>query len=185
MRKNIGSKALIYPQPVLILATWSEDGTPDAMNAAWGGVSGTDEVTLCIGSHKTTENFLARGAFTISMGVAAQTAACDYVGLVSAQKVPDKFERAGFHAVKSECVDAPLIRELPLALECRVESYNRETHCLIGKVLGVSVDEEFLDAEGKPDLDKMQIITFDPCGRTYRVIGKTAGNAYEDGKKLF
>ena len=128
MRKNFGAKPYTYPQPVFILAAWGADGTPDAMNAAWGGISDDRELSLCISaSHKTTENLLAHGAFTVSMADAAHTAACDYVGIVSAKNTPDKFARAGFHAEKSAFVDAPLIAELPIAVECRVKSYDPET----------------------------------------------------------
>ena len=105
MRKNFGSKHWLFPQPVLMIATYNEDGTPDIMNAAWGGISDSDEISISISSsHKTAENLLKRGAFTVSFATVDQVAACDYVGLVSGNKVPDKFARAGFHAVKSEFV---------------------------------------------------------------------------------
>ena len=124
MRKNFGAHASIYPQPVFILAAYGEDGTPCAMNAAWGGISDTEEVSICLSaSHKTVKNILARKAFTISMATASQVVACDYVGLVSGNQVPDKFQRAGFHAEKASQVDAPLIQELPMALECELVSY--------------------------------------------------------------
>lgn len=113
MRKNFGAKPLTYPQPVYIIATYGEDGTPDAMNAAWGGISEQNEISLCLSAgHKTVKNILKRGAFTVSMAEAGHITACDYVGLVSGNNTPDKFTRAGFHAVKSEFVDAPLIEEL-------------------------------------------------------------------------
>lgn len=103
MRKNFGAKPLTYPQPVFIIATYGEDGTPDAMNAAWGGISEIKEISMCLSAgHKTVKNILKRKAFTVSMADAAHIVACDYVGLVSGNNVPDKFERAGFHATKSE-----------------------------------------------------------------------------------
>ena len=115
MRRNFGVKPWTYPQPVFIIATYGEDGTPDAMNAAWGGISEHNEISMCLsGGHKTVENILRRGAFTVSMADAVHVTACDYVGLVSGHQVPDKFARAGFHALKSEFVDAPLIEELSL-----------------------------------------------------------------------
>ena len=117
MRKNFGAHASIYPQPVFILAAYGEDGTPCAMNAAWGGISDDQELSFCVSpSHRTVKDLLARGAFTVSMGTAEQVVACDYVGLVSGNQVPDKFARAGFHATKSEFVDAPCIDELPIAV---------------------------------------------------------------------
>ena len=128
MRKNFGAKPLTYPQPVFIIATYGEDGTPDAMNAAWGGISEMNEISLCLSAgHKTVKNILARKAFTVSMAEAGQVVACDYVGLVSGNRVSDKFARAGFHATKSAFVDAPLIDELSVAVECKLKDYNPET----------------------------------------------------------
>ena len=119
MRKNFGAKPYTYPQPVLIIAAYDENGAPNAMNAAWGGISDDTQISMCLSAgHKTVKNIQARKAFTVSMADAAHVAACDYVGIVSGNKVPDKFEKAGFHATKSEFVDAPLIDELPMALEC-------------------------------------------------------------------
>ena len=128
MRKNFGAKPWTYPQPVFILASWNEDGTADAMNAAWGGVSDDKELSFCISAgHKTTANILARKAFTVSMATADQMAACDYVGIESGNKVPDKVAKAGWHVTPSFFVDAPLIDELPMAVECRLVSYDPES----------------------------------------------------------
>ena len=149
MRKNFGSQHWLFPQPVLMIATYNEDGTPDIMNAAWGGISDSDEISISISNtHKTAKNLLKRGAFTVSFATADQVAACDYVGLVSGNKVQDKFARAGFHAVKSEFVDAPLVEELPMALECRVRLYDTETDILRGEIVNVSADETIL-TDGK------------------------------------
>ena len=123
MRKNFGAKPMVYPMPVFIIGTYGEDRTPNAMNAAWGGISEEDEITICVSAeHKTTENFLKRGAFTVSMATADYVKACDYVGIVSGNKVENKLDKCGLHTVKSEFVDAPLILELPRALECRLKS---------------------------------------------------------------
>ena len=185
MRKNFGPKPYTYPQPVFILATWGEDGTPNAMNAAWGGISDGNELSMCISAgHKTTQDLLARGAFTVSMADAAHVAACDYVGIVSGNSVSDKFERAGFHAIPAEHVDAPLIEELAVAVECRLKSYDPETGRLVGEIVNVSVDERVLDAEGKVDVRKAQPITFDPFNNTYVVLGDTVGRAFHDGAAL-
>jgi len=118
MRKNFGAKAMCYPMPVFIIGTYNADGSPNAMNAAWGGISEETEISICIdNTHKTAENLLVRKAFTVSMATAKMIAACDYVGIVSGNKEPEKFSKAGFHATKSAFVDAPLIDELPMALE--------------------------------------------------------------------
>ena len=184
MRKNFGAKAYCYPQPVFILAAYGEDGTPNAMNAAWGGISEENELSLCISAgHKTTKDILARGAFTVSMADADHVAACDYVGLASGNSVKDKFARAGFHADPSEFVDAPLIRELPVALECRLKSYDPETCRMVGEIVNVSVDESVL-TDGKVDVKKAKPVTFDPFNNTYVVLGDTVGKAFHDGKAL-
>lgn len=185
MRKNFGKKPYCYPQPVFILAAYDEDGTPNAMNAAWGGISDEDELTMCISAgHKTTKNILERKAFTVSMADADHLAACDYVGIVSGNTVKNKFEEAGFHAVKSAFVDAPLIEELSVALECRLRSYDPESCRLVGEIVNVSVDERVLDASGNVDADKVKPITFDPFNNAYIVLGKTVGKAFSDGKSL-
>ena len=184
MRKNFGSKHWLFPQPVLMIATYNEDGTPDIMNAAWGGISDSDEISISISNtHKTAKNLLKRGAFTVSFATADQVAACDYVGLVSGNKVPDKFARAGFHAVKSEFVDAPLVEELPMALECRLRSYDTETDILRGEIVNVSADETIL-TDGKIDPAKLRPIVFDPVNHDYLELGAKAGKAFGEGNKL-
>ena len=128
MRKDFGAKPYTYPQPVLMIATYGEDGKPDVMNAAWGGISDDKEISICVSeSHKTTENILKKGAFTVSMADVDHMTACDYVGIVSGNKEPDKFAKAGFTAEKSEKVDAPIIKELPICVECKLKSYDKET----------------------------------------------------------
>lgn len=185
MRKNFGAKPLSYPQPVFIIAAYDESGTPDAMNAAWGGISEATEVSMCLSAeHKTVKNILARGAFTVSMADTAHMTECDYVGIVSANDVPDKFARAGFHAVKSAFVDAPLIDELPMALECKLKSYDKESCRLVGEIVNVCADETVLNKSGKVDLAKLRPITFDPMNNAYHVIGEKVGNAFKDGAKL-
>lgn len=162
MRKNFGAKPFTYPQPVFIIAAYDENGTPNAMNAAWGGISEMHEISICISEgHKTTANILKRKAFTVSMAEVGQVVACDYVGIVSGNRVPDKFARAGFHATPSEFVDAPLIDELSVVLECKLKDYNPETCILRGEIINVSVDERVLDENGKVDASKVSPIIFD------------------------
>ena len=185
MRKNFGVQPAVYPMPVFIIATYGEDGTPDAMNAAWGGISEANEISICISAdHKTTENILKRKAFTVSMADADHVAACDYVGIVSGNDVPDKFAKAGFHALKSEFVDAPLIEELPMAVECNLISYDAESCRLVGEIVNVSADERILNEEGKVDPVKLRPITFDPMNNAYLVLGEKVGNAFADGAAL-
>ena len=185
MRKNFGAKPWIYPQPVLIIATYGADGTPDAMNAAWGGISDDQELSMCISAeHKTTANILARKAFTVSMATADQMAACDYVGIASGNQVANKLEKAGWHTAPSEFVDAPLIDELPMAVECRLVSYDPESCRLEGEIVNISADESVLGEDGRIDPDKLRPITFDPIHNAYRILGEKVGNAFRDGAKL-
>lgn len=180
-RKDFGAKPLMLPQPVLIVAAYDENGTPDAMNAAWGITTDFKEITISLSNHKTTENLKKTGAFTVSMGTEEMMVACDYVGLVSANRVPDKFARAGFHATKSAFVNAPLIDELPMTLECTVKRY--EDGILVGEIVNVSADESVL-TDGRIDYKKLKPITFDPCGNAYVGLGDKVGNAFQDGNKL-
>ena len=185
MRKNFGTKAMCYPMPVFIIATYNADGTPNAMNAAWGGISEENEISICVDAgHKTVENLLARKAFTVSMGTAPYAVACDYVGIVSGNKEPNKFAKAGFHDTKSEFVDAPLIDELPMAVECEVISYDRETCRLVGRIVNVCVDDSVLGENGKVDVAKLQPLAYDPMNRHYLTLGKTVGQAFHDGLQL-
>lgn len=185
MRKNFGAKPYTYPQPVLIIASYDENGTPDAMDAAWGGISDDTQISMCLSAgHKTVKNILKRKAFTVSMADAAHVAACDYVGIVSANDVPDKLEKAGFHTTRSEFVDAPLIDELPMALECRLVSYDEESCRMVGEIVNVSAEESVLDENGKIDPGKLQPITFDPVNNAYLKLGEKVGNAFRDGLAL-
>ena len=185
MRKNFGPKTMCYPMPVFIIGTYNADGTPNAMNAAWGGISEEQEISICVdNSHKTAENLIARKAFTVSMATADALAACDYVGIVSGNKEPDKFAKAGFHATKSEFVDAPLIDELPMALECEVISYDEETCRLVGRIVNVSADESILGENGKVDVAKLRPITYDSMNHHYLVLGEKVGQAFHDGLAL-
>lgn len=185
MRKNFGAKPYTYPQPVFMIASYDEEGRPDVMNAAWGGISNDKELSMCLSaSHKTVKNILKRKAFTVSMADADHVAACDYVGIVSANDVPDKFERAGFHAVKSEFVDAPLIEELAVAVECRLVNYDKESCRMTGEIVNVSVDERALDEKGNVDVAKAAPITLDPFQNAYVRLGEKVGNAFRDGAAL-
>lgn len=183
-RKNFGAKSYSFPQPVFIIGTYDENGVADAMNAAWGGISETNEISICLGTeHKTVANLKKTGAFTVSMGDAQHVAACDYVGIVSGNKVTDKMEKAGFTVTKSEFVNAPVINELSVCLECKVKSYDEDACRLIGEIVNISVDESVL-TDGKVDVEKVQPISFDPFNNAYHVLGQKVGNAFSDGKQL-
>lgn len=183
MRKSFGAKPILYPQPVFIIATYDENGVPDAMNAAWGGICDYQKITMDLSEeHKTVQNIFERKAFTVSMATAKYVKECDYVGVVSANKEPNKFAKV-FHATKSELVDAPIIDELPMVLECKFESYDKETGVLVGEIVNVSADESVL-TDGKIDPAKLEPITFDPVNNTYVKLGDVVGYAFKDGLSL-
>ena len=183
--KSYGQKAWVLPQPVLIIGTYNSDGTPNAMNAAWGGISEETQISICVDDgHKTAKNVVKTGAFTVSIADAENVVACDYVGIVSGNKESNKIEKAGWHATKSEFVNAPLFDELPMALECKLISYDKETCRLVGEIVNVCADERILDENGKIDLNKFSPITYDPVHHTYRRIGDVVGKAFVDGMKI-
>ena len=184
MRKNFGKKTWLYPMPVLIIGTYAEDGTPNAMNAAWGGIYDTNLVMVCLADdHKTTENIRKTEAFTVSFATADTVIPCDYVGIVSANDIPDKFARAGFHAVKSEFVNAPIIEELPMTVECKLLKFNEDGIC-IGDIVNVSAEESVLDEKGSIDGKKLAPISFDGATGAYWSLGEKVGQAFSDGNKL-
>lgn len=180
-RINFGAKPFIYPMPVLIIGTYDENGVPNAMNAAWGTITDMNEITISMSPHKTTENLAKTGAFTVSIATEDTVVPCDYVGVESASKEPDKFAKAGFHAIKSDYVNAPLIEELPMALECKVKSY--EDEILVGEIVNVCAAESIL-TDGKIDPKKLKPIAYDPVNHTYMGLGEVVGNAFKDGLQL-
>lgn len=184
MRKNFGAKTWLYPMPVLIIGTYDENGTPDAMNAAWGGIYETNQVMICLADdHKTTENIKKTGAFTVSFATVETVVPCDYVGIVSANDESDKFTKAGFNAVKSEFVNAPIIKELPLTVECRLMKFNEDGIC-IGEIVNISADESVLDENGKVDVKKLDPIIYDGATHAYWNFGEKVGQAFSDGKGI-
>ncbi len=175
---------MLYPMPVLIIGTYDENGIPNAMNAAWGGISEETEISICVSEdHKTTANVLKSGAFTVSVADADNVIAADYVGIVSGNSVPDKIAKAGWTAAKSPHVNAPLFEQLPFVLECRLKSYDEKTCRLVGEIVNVSVDDRIL-TDGKPDLQKFRPITYDPVHHRYLALGDTVGKAFSDGAAL-
>lgn len=183
-RINLGAKPYSTPQPVWILAAYDENGVANAMNAAWGGISEMNEVSVCLTpSHKTCKNFMQTGALTISMADLEHVAACDYVGIVSGDKVEDKLAKCGLTITKSELVNAPIINELAICLECKVKEFNTETCILKAEIVNVSVDESVL-TDGKVDLAKVKPIAFDPFTNSYNVLGEKVADAWGAGKKF-
>ena len=184
MKKNFGTKPWFYPLPVLIIGTYDEEGNADAMNAAWGGLYDANMVELCLSAdHKTTQNIKKKEAFTVSFADAAHVAACDYVGIVSANDTPDKMIKAGFTTEKSAFVDAPIICELPMALECKLVKVTEEGN-IIGEIVNINADESILGEDGMIDAGKLRAISFDPVHNDYLVLGEKVGSAFRDGNSL-
>ncbi len=184
MRKDFGAQTWMYPLPVLIVGSYDENENADAMNAAWGGIYDTDQVILCLSAdHKTTANIRAKKAFTVSFADEGHIAACDYVGMVSANEEPRKLQKAGFTVTKSSYVDAPIINELPMTLECLLVKWSEDGN-VIGKIVNVSADESVLGKDGKIDPAKLRPISFDPVNNGYLVLEKRVGNAFSDGAKI-
>ena len=181
-RKNFGSShALVTtPQPCVMIATWDKDHNPDVMMAAWAGQLDYTKIVISLRKHKTTDNLAETGAFTVSFADERTVAESDYFGLVSGNDVPDKVAKVGFTVTPSPNVDAPIINEYPLTLECRVVSF--EDGMLIGEVVNQSADESIL-TDGKVDLTKLKPIVFDAAGMCYRAIGDSVGQAWGSGKK--
>lgn len=183
MRKDFGAKPFLFPQPVMIIGTYDKDGNPDAMNAAWGGIADDDKIGVCLGSHRTTDNIMLNKAFTISPATAEEVVACDYVGIVSQRDDEDKMKKAGFTTEKSKFVNAPVIKNLPVTIECELYKVVEEG-LFIGKIVNVSVDESVLGEDGKIDIAKFNPIIFDTVHYGYHAFGERVGNAFTDGKKL-
>ncbi len=184
MRKNFGAKTWLYPMPVLIVGTYDETGIPDAMNAAWGGIYDTNMVMLCLADeHKTTQNIKLTGAFTVSFATVKTLVPSDYVGITSANDVPDKLARAGFHTTPSALVNAPIIDELPMCLECRLVKFNEDGIC-IGEIVNVCADESILDENGNIDAYLLDPIIYDGATHAYWSFGERVGQAFLDGKKI-
>ena len=184
MRKDFGKKTVITPLPVLILATYDENGVPNAMNAAWGGQYDANEIMVSLAVHKTTDNLKLHQAFTVSFATKDTVIASDYFGIESGRKT-NKIEAAGFHTVKSEHVNAPIIIEYPLTLECKVKELQEDKtgFILIGEVVNMSADESIL-TDGNIDLSKLRPIMFDSAANVYRVIGEPVADAFACGRTL-
>ena len=182
-RKNFGpDHALVTtPQPCVMIATWDENKNPDVMMAAWAGQLDYKQIVISLSKHKTTDNLAVTGAFTVSFADERTVAESDYFGLVSGNKVPDKVAKAGFTITPSPNVNAPIINEYPLTLECKVVSF--EDGMLIGEVINQSADDSIL-TDGKVDLSKLKPVVFDAAGMCYRALGEVVGEAWGAGKKF-
>ena len=187
MKKDLGVKPYTFPMPVLMIATYGADGTVDVMNMAWGGVCAENMVALNIDEdHKTAENIKARGAFTLSIADIPHIKEADFFGIASGNKMEDKFERTGMHAVRSDKVDAPVIEEYPLTLECKVVALENTVYGfrVLGEIVNVLADEKVLDENGKVDPTKLNAFVFDQCQSGYYKVGEKVGQAWKSGTRF-
>lgn len=187
MKKELGVNPYLFPMPVLMIATYGDGDVVDVMNMAWGGICAENMVSLNIGEeHKTSENIKKRGAFTLSIADIPHMEAADFFGIASGKDMPDKFERTGLSAVKSQKVDAPIVEEFPLTLECRVVEARNEAYGfhVIGEIVGVLADESVLDEKGKVDPVRLNAFVFDQFQHGYYAIGEKVGQAWKTGVPL-
>lgn len=185
--KSFKPKAWMLPQPVLIIGTYDKEGRPNAMNAAWAGQWDSNEIFISMGAHATTENLNNCKDFTIAFATTETMTAADYVGIVSAKNVPQKMDATKWSIQKSANINAPIFTDFPMTLECRIKEKLNETTTgfyMIADIINIVANEEFLSDDGKPDVEKMKLITFDPIHNKYIELGQTVGNAFYDGKKL-
>ena len=185
--KSFGPVPAIYPMPVLMIATYDENGKVDVMNAAWGQQCDGDKLILCLtATHKTSKNLRASKACTVALADLPHMKEADFFGIASGNKMEDKFERSGLTAVKSEKVNAPVITEFPVTMECELlEEVNSENlHCFVVKVVNTLVDEKVLKEDGKICVHKLQALQFNQFRAKYFLTGEKAGDAWGEGKAL-
>ena len=185
--KSFGQKAWMLPQPVLILGTYNADGSANAMNAAWGGQWDAKEIMISMGAHATTENLARCPEFTVAFATRDTMVAADFVGIVSAKNDPEKMQKTGWTVQRAENVEAPVFADFPMTLECRILrkiDESEEGYYIVAEIVNVLVNEDFLAEDGKPDVEKMHLIVYDPIHHGYMELGSRVGNAFSDGKQL-
>ena len=185
--KSFGQKPWVLPQPVLIIGTYNSDGSPNAMNAAWGGQWDSKEIMICMGKHATTENLARCNEFTVAFATKDTLVASDFVGIVSAKNDPQKIQKTGWVAIEAENVNAPVFTNFPMTLECRILRKIDETedgYNIVAEIVNILVDENYLAEDGKPDVEKMQLISYEPVHHGYLLLSERVGNAFSDGKML-
>ena len=185
--KNFKPNPWILPQPVLIIGTYDKNGNANAMNAAWGGQWDTNEIMISLGSHATTDNLAGNSDFTVAFATEKTMIASDYVGIVSSRDTPGKMGKTGWTIEKAPNVNAPVFKNFPMTLECQVKQKIDESETgffLIAKIVNIFCDEAFLAEDGKPDVEKMKLIAYDPIHHAYLSLGKAIGKAFSDGKQL-
>ncbi len=187
MRKDLGVLPAVFPMPVLMIGTYDENGKVNVMTLAWGNISTKEKIIINMGSdRKTLANIRLKKAFSVALADEAHVEEADFFGMVSGNQMSDKFEHVGFHAEKSIHVDAPIIQEFPLTMECELleERQVSEGSIITGKIINVNVDEKALDKEGKINAGKLNALIFDQFGMSYYGAGKQIVKAWTAGAEL-
>ncbi len=187
MKKDLGSMPAVYPMPVLMVGTYDADKKPNLMNVAWGQICDSDKVLLCIGEGKKTWlNIKESKAFTVAIADEAHVEAADFVGIASGNKMPDKFERTGLHAMPSDKVNAPVIEEFPITMECELLDFVDTEYVsgIVGKIVNVKADESVLDENGKVDPKLLKAIMFEQFQNSYYSTGEQVAKAWNVGLPL-
>ena len=187
MKKSLGSFPGVYPMPVLMVAAYDENGKVNVMNAAWGMICAMDKIALFIDEeHKTTQNLLKAKAFTVSIADKAHMDAADFFGIATGNKMADKFERTGYHAVKSAFVNAPIIEEFPVVMECELAEVTSTDsfYAIVGRIVNTAAEESVLSENGKVDPAKLDALIFDQFQHGYYVSGEKVGKAWNAGAAL-
>ena len=185
--KSFAPEPWVVPQPVLIIGTYNKDGVANAMNAAWAGQWDMKEIMISMGNHVTTDNLKNGGEFTVAFATKKTMVGSDFVGIVSAKNDPKKMEKTGWNINKATMVNAPVFTDFPMTLECRIKEKideSEEGYYIVAEIVNILVDENYLAEDGKPDMEKMELIVFDPIHHGYIELGKTIGKAFSDGKAL-
>ena len=187
MKKDLGVLQAVYPMPVLMVAAYDENGKVNVMNAAWGMICAMDKIALFIDEdHKTTQNLLKTKAFTVALADQAHMDVADFFGIATGNKMEDKFERTGYTAIKSSFVNAPIIDEFPVVMDCELAevSETESFYCIVGKIINTAAEEKVLSENGKVDPMKLQALIFDQFQHGYYVTGEQAGQAWNAGAGL-
>ncbi len=188
-RIALAPATVLHPHPVLLVGSYGQDGKPNLMNAAWGGICCSDPPCVAVSLREATltyHNILHSGAFSIGIPSTKQVKAADYVGIVSGRD-HDKFRDTGLTPLKSEKVNAPLAAELPFSLECRlVQHHKLGLHTIfIGEIIGIQADEVVLGPDGLPDIEKVQPMIWGGMGSNYYFgLGEKLAKAFAVGKNL-
>jgi len=188
MKTSIGAKTLLFPTPVLMVGTFDQEGKPNLMNAAWGGICCSQPPCVAVSLRKATYSYAAiveRKAFTVGIACESRVVEADFIGMASGRSV-DKFAVAGLTAVRSELVDAPYAAEFPVVLECRLlHTVEIGLHTqFIGEILDVKADSGVLGDDGLPDIMKIRPLVYDTGHKGYHGVGPLLDRAFCVGKDL-